>query len=397
MSTLTQNNLIALPGTPVAGQRVVKIAPGIWIPVGLGGSYAPPSSSDSSSQLLTIEAGYIDENGNFQPLSFEGTAASDSGSAISGLEHKIFNTGHEEPAYPSGGSSIEFYKCSYVNSDSWGGYKAVFNGTCYQFQSDSTQGLFYGSVRPIQTGIYSEQCNVKVSRLIPSSQIPTQDLVFYAPLSSSDSFVLIGAVNPQTYTLFAYFCQLQGVPCMLNENHVIGSNQAQASAFTAQFVKVNQSENYTLSCWFLYGLLYEYQSDFNVNQYFFGIGGEGNGNRLYFLTPSGSAKLSMNIGGTTYSSDIDVQKFKWYHLCLTKSGESLILYINGQQASTGTTTASSIQNKVGVFTRYDKYYSATTQTALAACRVYNRVLSIGQIQALSHQFSPMNTNRTYIR
>jgi len=40
--------------------------------VGLGGKF-PPVAASSDSTLLALEAGYIDENGNFQPLSFNGT------------------------------------------------------------------------------------------------------------------------------------------------------------------------------------------------------------------------------------------------------------------------------------------------------------------------------------
>jgi len=87
---ITVDNFVTPRTTPVSGQRVIKVAPGIWVPVGFGGDYTP-SASDSS--LLSIEAGYINSNGNFQPLAFEGTEASDSGSAVEGLSHMIFNTG----------------------------------------------------------------------------------------------------------------------------------------------------------------------------------------------------------------------------------------------------------------------------------------------------------------
>lgn len=98
---ITIDNLKSASVVPVEGQRVIEIAPGKWIPVGFGGDYIPSSASDSS--LLSIEAGYIDDNGNFQPLTFNGTEASDSGSSVEGLSHAIFNTGKPQPAYPSGG------------------------------------------------------------------------------------------------------------------------------------------------------------------------------------------------------------------------------------------------------------------------------------------------------
>ena len=75
-----------------------------------------------------------------QPLSFDGTVPSDSGAleSLSDSSLLIFETAHEEPDYggASPGSSMDFYKCTYVSSDSsmtWSGRKAVLNNGIYSF------------------------------------------------------------------------------------------------------------------------------------------------------------------------------------------------------------------------------------------------------------------------
>ena len=76
MGKLTENNLITIDTPLKTGQRCLRIGNRI-IPVGVGGMY--------------------------------------------------------EPSGGSSGSSMDFYKCSYVNSDSWGGYKAVLSNGIYNF------------------------------------------------------------------------------------------------------------------------------------------------------------------------------------------------------------------------------------------------------------------------
>ena len=71
---------------------------------------------------------------------------------------QIFNTGHEEPDYGgSGGAATEFYKCSYVNSDSWGGYKAVFRSDKGRYEKETalTVNLPWTSVQPHIGGVYT--------------------------------------------------------------------------------------------------------------------------------------------------------------------------------------------------------------------------------------------------
>lgn len=112
---ITENNLIPLNIEFKQGQRCIKIGNSV-IPVGVGGAFLPGSASDSSFAGLQVGV-LVDDNGilKVQPLSFEGTIPSDSGS-LQEYDLKIFNTSRDEPDY--GGSvpvgSMDFYMCSSV-------------------------------------------------------------------------------------------------------------------------------------------------------------------------------------------------------------------------------------------------------------------------------------------
>ena len=163
---LTESNLIPLTTAPNPGQRVIQIAPNVWLPVGLQGSF-----SNSSSAVAELQAGVlVDDNGvlKVQPLHFEGTQAHFSDSLQQG-QLKIFNTSMSEPAYGGSSGSMDFYKCSYVDTanNTWTGYKAVQDPVTgvYSFESDSTGGLTYISTVPVVNSVYSSDTLVKVSYL----------------------------------------------------------------------------------------------------------------------------------------------------------------------------------------------------------------------------------------
>ena len=68
-------------------------------------------------------------------------------------------------------------------STTWRGRKAVLNNGIYSFQSNSTSGLTYSSVTPVVGKIYADGALVTIASLYMG--IPTEGLVFYAPLASS--------------------------------------------------------------------------------------------------------------------------------------------------------------------------------------------------------------------
>ena len=102
MSNFTSDNLIAYEGTLKPGQRLLRRLDGTFLPIGAGSA---------------------------------------------------------------GGSSMDFYKCTSVSSDSsmtWTGRKAVLNEGVYSFESNSTEGLSYGTVVPIIGNTYTRDCLTRI-------------------------------------------------------------------------------------------------------------------------------------------------------------------------------------------------------------------------------------------
>ena len=75
------------------GQRVIKIGNRMF-PVGIGNNAMPAKGGSST------EFGYINSDGNFQPVDLSGDAPADSGEARS-VDLKMFNTGVPLPDVPS--------------------------------------------------------------------------------------------------------------------------------------------------------------------------------------------------------------------------------------------------------------------------------------------------------
>ena len=86
---------------------------------------------------------------------------------------------------------MDFYKCASVDASNstWTGYKAVLSGGFYIFEPTVTSGLTYTSVTPEVGKVYVDGALVEAN---PYNGIPKNGLVFYAPLSSSQSKAATG-------------------------------------------------------------------------------------------------------------------------------------------------------------------------------------------------------------
>lgn len=377
---ITIDNLINLQGTPVAGQRVVKVAPGVWLPVGLGGSNTPGSSSDSSSiQNFSPRAGVIViENGvpKVQPLAFDGIVPSDSGDAQSS-SLLIFDTGHAEPQY--GGSTpvppsaaMDFYKCTYVSSDSsmtWRGRKAVLNNGIYSFQSDSTEGLTYSTVKPELNNIYSDDVLIAADLY---TGIPIEGLQLYIPFDfgiyTKTGQTLTQTGTPDGYstfkgvpsTSFSGNCQFYVVPWenwLTNKDSFtifIWATYSQPSTKTSRALDALYGTSTELSvfCWG--------NSSANV---FFG---------------------SVSTESNTYTADT------WWWGCIThdKSTSAVQIKTSNTADVSGTVTLTAQDNKLYIAGSGNQASITRHYGRLAALRIYNRVLSQSQITALANEFTP---------
>ena len=151
MSNYTNENLINVPSSTVpAGTLAMKVGDNIF-----------------TAGNVTIETNTSDATATAQDIIAGKTAYIATG--------KI--TGIAVPA-------TNFYKCSYVNSNSWGGYKAILIDDHYEFQSNSTTGLLYTGYKPAVGTAYSTDTLIKAK------------LTFYSPGDSHTIFLL----DPETLT-----------------------------------------------------------------------------------------------------------------------------------------------------------------------------------------------------
>lgn len=134
-----------------SGLRLVyKNSQGNFIEIGGGGG-------DS----VDVTLGVVDSNGKFQPLKFNGTDASESGSPQTVQNYKTWNSTYPVPT-PAPVSSMNFYKCSSVDTSNstWSGKLATISDSTgiWYFSSDSVSGLTYDGYHvPIVGRVYAGQ------------------------------------------------------------------------------------------------------------------------------------------------------------------------------------------------------------------------------------------------
>ena len=122
------------------------------------------SSSQGGGKTVDVTLGQVNAEGKFQPLTFNGTEASNSGNPEAVEAYHGFNG--VLPVPESGGGSVgcDYYKCASVDTvnKTWTGYKAVLTDGVYTFESTATTGLTYGAAYAPMVGIiYSTDCTVR--------------------------------------------------------------------------------------------------------------------------------------------------------------------------------------------------------------------------------------------
>lgn len=376
MSNYTSQNLIAIPASQVpVGTLAMKVGNDVFTAGSL-------TLDEGDAYVVVSDSGTL----YAQKLKFNGTQASDSGPLLELSNVMTFNTGHPEP---QGGdtpaASMDFYKCASVNTSnhSWTGYKAVLSNGIYKFESNVTSGLTYGSGFTPEVGkVYSDEARIQ-SELFG---IPTNGLVFFAPLSSAaqtaetgQNLITIGNVTYQT---------VAGVPCC-------SSTVNDGIAIDELMKTTDPGIPKTMSCWIY---LTEWPTS-STYPYIFMCMQDGGGTS--FAINSEHVANAARWSPSTASSGNYVEPIfgtlsltTWYNLVCTDDGATFKLYLNGVHV-----------NSVNVG-EYRKAPSDTLKTGItcadstpdfgpynlrgymASARIYNRALSAAEVFALSKEFTP---------
>jgi prepilin-type N-terminal cleavage/methylation domain-containing protein len=100
----------------------------------------------------------------------------------------------------------------------------------------------------------------------------------------------------------------------------------------------------------------------------------------YYLTVSSGVVTLQSLGGMSASVNTAINAGSWYYLNITFNNGNVIFYLNGQAIGTGTWSGSS--DTADPFEISDDYHPNTFNGLLDDVRVYNRVLSYSEIQAI---------------
>lgn len=148
----------------------------------------------------STEFGYVDSNGNFQPVNLSGDTPVNSGAARS-VDLKMFLTGVPLPDGLVGGSSVEFYKCASVDTSTktWTGYKAILENGVYSFEETFVEGLTYDdNFVPSPGKIYDNGCTLVIDSLFMPVEIDFgaySNISRYGQAPIPASFSTLGKAN----------------------------------------------------------------------------------------------------------------------------------------------------------------------------------------------------------
>jgi hypothetical protein len=93
-----------------------------------------------------------------------------------------------------------------------------------------------------------------------------------------------------------------------------------------------------------------------------------------------SEKVYLWYGNTFTASISNIQKYKWYHICATRSGNTVSIYINGSLDTTGTNSSSIGTNSPYTIGNGYDYNTEAFLGNISQVKVYNRTLSATEIQ-----------------
>lgn len=267
-----------------------------------------------------------------------------------------------------GGGQTSFYKCASVNTlnQTWTGYKAVMDNGVYTFESTATTGLTYDNVTPVVGGIYTDGALVKVQSLWDG--IPSNGLVFYAPLASNSASATTGQTLNTSGTVG--YATVNGIPCGYFDGSccIYGSDSLTSS-----------DDSFSLSFW-------AKAADTDPIRWGIAVGSSGTNNSLLF-----GIRYTDQFGIMFYANDDANTGIStdgsWHHFLFTYDGASGVTYVDGVQERTFSFGAVDIQAGWCIGSMSTGSYESWIGY-LSSVRLYNRILSSSEIGFLADEFTP---------
>lgn len=252
-----------------------------------------------------------------------------------------------------------FKLCNITTSDTWTGYKAVLTDGVYRFEEAVTEGLTYGTAyTPSKNSIYNMGATIKVDKLWDGAVIPTDGLVFYAPLSSDTETAETGQ------SLYKYgtptYVTTAGVPCCM-----FGGN-----SYITSTTNLNLNTSDFSFCAWVY-----------VN-----VSGPG-----YAAYSSGECRLS-TVSGNIWEITIGTNEigratasgaepYNWYHTAIIRKNNVASLFVNHQEVCSSTDLQDYTVNFNDVM--LGAWNGNKYPGGLADVRIYNRALDPEEVALLA--------------
>lgn len=321
-----------------------------------------------------VTLGQIDANGNFQPLAFNGTEASNSGNPETVENYYGWNGVLPSPSggikVIQGGDAV-YYKCASVDTESkaWSGYLAVLTDGVYSFEETVTSGLIYGvGFTPVVGNIYNNNATVYINSLYNGID---PSLVFHIRLDKEKTFADTGQTSEVSGNI--EYTEYAGVKCAYfnGNSHIYYQD-------TSNIPK--NDDDRTISA---YVCPAEYSSD----KYVMSIGTNSTNTRYGFGFYENQSIGVWTKGGTAYY-DLPYEHNVWYNVIVTFSDGIENVYVNGSLVGTNTrndvnTGVGGVCVGAGIIDWVDSFIGY-----IADARVYNRVLTPSEISQLSNEFTP---------
>lgn len=282
-----------------------------------------------------------------------------------------------------GGGAMDFYKCASVDTvnQTWTGYKAVLNNGVYSFESTATSGLAYTTVTPSVGDVYSS--DVLISATLYEA-VPGDSYV-YLPLDR----------DARNLGESGEVFQASGTVSYTNDSNILCASISGSGNYIEGPVNFSNTSAFTLCTW----IKCTNTSNADGAEVTFGGGNWGdNGNEwwIYSLRTNGSDIVALGNGTANsyiFSKEVDVSK--WHHVAFSFTSGELKFFVDGIQEGSEVSSSQSLTSAMYLtINSLKRAHAVVGYGKYADVRLYKRVLSAMEIQAIANLWQPTDAEST---
>lgn len=286
-------------------------------------------------------------------------------------------------------SSYTFYKCASVDTENkkWGGYKTSIDPVTgvWSFAESETPDLPYNKIIPQVGKVYDGGCTFMASLFDMGMLVPSDGLVFYAPLSTDYTDIIGGSAVTHTPT-GGTFTTYKGKACLetpeWTNDHSIDPRVIWDFASPDRPTVTDAFSIFCLIAWdthldgdWAYPFLF---SDNNES------------NCAALKGADGTLQLEIDES-RYYNGDADIDRNSphgWCSFCGTRDASGNVrVYYNAMETGTGTNT-STIGSQYVCIGGFPNGNRLTRGGLYADCCIYNRALTADEVLSMHNNLMP---------